>query len=95
MYCTCMCNTHTYFKGLTQVQILEFLIAETKIDPKSTHAAQNKLISKTDDRKSSAIIGLVGIVVLSSVFGLIFISDVINFVVYINQRYKCKLNKTN
>ncbi|CAG2235487.1 unnamed protein product [Mytilus edulis] len=49
------------------------------IDPKGTSAFKNTKISAPDSRPSSAAVGALGIILLTVIFGLILISDVLSF----------------
>ncbi|KAH3877353.1 hypothetical protein DPMN_001216 [Dreissena polymorpha] len=74
----CICYPNKTFAGMTQEQIIQHLIAQTKINLKETHAAKNRLISRSDTRASSRMIGIVGTIVLVLVFGTVVLFDAIS-----------------
>ncbi|XP_052105415.1 uncharacterized protein LOC127738271 isoform X2 [Mytilus californianus] len=91
-YCHCPCSSGSskwdYLNGLnlTKEQLEVYLEEELAnlrgnltIDPKGTSAFKNTKISAPDSRPSSAAVGALGIILLTVIFGLIIISDVLSF----------------
>ncbi|KAH3869752.1 hypothetical protein DPMN_032921 [Dreissena polymorpha] len=74
----CIYYPNKTFVGMTQEQIIQHLIAQTKINLTETHAAKNRLISRSDTRSSSRMIGIVGTIVLVLVFGTVVMFDAIS-----------------
>ncbi|XP_053405168.1 CUB and sushi domain-containing protein 1-like [Mercenaria mercenaria] len=87
----CICYPNKTFTGLTREEIILKLITETEIDHKATTLSKSKLICREDSRKSSKIMGAVGASVLSTVFGLIFCSDLVTLLIKLKS--VCTLNK--
>lgn len=71
----CICYPNKTFVHLTHEEIIEKLIADTKINTKDTVVAMSKCISRHDPRMSSKAIGIVAIVILSLLCGLIVCYD--------------------
>jgi len=61
---------------MTQEQIIEQLTKELTISKNLTSRSQNKLISRSDPRQSSTVVGLVGSALICGVFGLLLLSDI-------------------
>jgi len=61
---------------MTQEQIIEQLTKELTISKNSTSRSQNKLISRSDPRQSSTLVGLVGTALICGVFGLLLLTDI-------------------
>ncbi|XP_045183638.2 uncharacterized protein LOC123542068 [Mercenaria mercenaria] len=73
----CICYKNKTFTGKTQEEIISMLIQETKINPKNTASAKNKLISRDDLRPSSKAVGFAGLGLIVVVFGILVLSDAI------------------
>ncbi|XP_060603499.1 CUB and sushi domain-containing protein 3-like [Ruditapes philippinarum] len=73
----CICYPNKTFIGLTQKEIIQHLIEDTKIDTKNTSRSKSKLVCRDDSRQSSMIMGSVGASVLSTALGVIICSDLI------------------
>ncbi|KAL4232577.1 hypothetical protein ACF0H5_007267 [Mactra antiquata] len=71
----CICYVNSSFTGLTEEEIIEQLIKDTKIDETKTALSQQKLISAEDPRASSKIIGSVGIALISVILGFCVLID--------------------
>ncbi|KAL4236644.1 hypothetical protein ACF0H5_005029 [Mactra antiquata] len=86
----CVCNTgESAFSNMTQEEIVVQLIKDTQIDVKKTAKAQQKLHCIDDSRQSSLVIGTVGILFISIVFGVIVLLDGVSIV------FKCQNKRTN
>ncbi|WAR01745.1 SVEP1-like protein [Mya arenaria] len=72
----CICYENKTFTGLTQEEIINLLVKETSIQANSTAKSLNRLRSRTDPRASSTVVGVVAIAIISSIFGLLFLSDI-------------------
>jgi len=72
----CLCVLNKTWHNLTQEQIQEYLIKELTVLKNATSLSKNKLISRSDPRQSSAIVGLVGAGLVCGIFGLLLVSDV-------------------
>ena len=79
----CICYTNKTFVGMTEEEIILHLIEDTKIDVKNTSRAKSKLICRKDTRESSKIMGATGACVLSTVLGVVIVSDLITLVLKI------------
>ena len=79
----CLCVKNKTWVNLTQLQIQKYLIKELLIPKNETGLAKNKLISRTDSRQSSVIMGIVGAAFLCGMFGLLFLSDVPYLILHI------------
>jgi len=72
----CLCVINKTWTNLTQEQIIEQLTKELTISKNSTSRSQNKLISRSDPRQSSTVVGLVGSALIISVFGFLLFTDI-------------------
>jgi len=61
---------------MTQEQIIEQLTKELTISKNGTSRSLNKLISRSDPRQSSTIIGTIGLALICGVFGLLLLTDI-------------------
>jgi len=71
----CLCVNNRTWENLNQSQIQEYLTKELRIPKNSTAMAKNKLISRSDPRMSSTIVGGVSSALICILFGLLFLSD--------------------
>jgi len=72
----CLCVINKTWTNLTQEQIIEQLTKELTISKNSTSRSHNKLISRSDPRQSSTVVGLVGSALIVSVFGFLLFTDI-------------------
>jgi len=68
---------------MTESQIIDYLVLETAIQANNTAKNRAKLISRPDPRKSSTVVGLVGAVIIVSVLGVVFLSDVPTLLIHL------------
>jgi len=77
---------------MTHAQILAHLEKETKIQTNKTARHKAKFESREDPRPSSKLIGLIRTVIVSSIFGIIALTDVriawIHLKAAISNKYK-------
>jgi len=72
----CMCVKNKTWTNMTQEQIIEYLTKELTIPKNATTRSQNKLISRSDPRQSSSIVGTVGLALICGVFGIVLLTDI-------------------
>ena len=72
----CLCNKNGNWTNLTQDEILTFLTKELTIQKNATSLSLYKLKSREDPRPTSAIVGVIGSVLIGGMFGLLLLSDV-------------------
>lgn len=75
----CLCNENRTFIKMTQDEIIAFLIIQTEIPSNSTASSFNKYHCMEDSRISSKIMGLIGSIIIATVFGILLTVDLINF----------------
>jgi len=72
----CLCVLNKTWQNLTKEQIVEHLIQELTVTKNATSLSKNKLISRSDPRQSSTIVGSIGVCLICGIFGLLVIWDV-------------------
>jgi len=72
----CLCVINKTWTNMTQEQIIEQLNKDLTISKNRTSRSLNKLISRSDPRQSSTIIGTVGLALICGVFGLLLLTDI-------------------
>jgi len=71
---SCLCHNKT-FTGLTEEQIIDILVADTKINARDTTLAKMAKSCRQDNRTSSKVFGIVGISFFATITVLVVLAD--------------------
>jgi len=77
---SCQCNINASFVNLTQNEIINLLVENTKIDTKATQLYLDRFKSRPGTRTSSWVYGVSGLFILILIGVLILLNDTLHCV---------------